>query len=40
MEAMYQTSWWHKGQIGALTTVEAVISYDHTVGWPTGWPMA
>ncbi len=30
----YQTSWTHKANIEALTTVAAVLAYDYTTGWP------
>lgn len=38
MEMIYQTSWYHKAQIDALTGVEDVISYQYKVGWPVGYP--
>jgi hypothetical protein len=31
----YAVSWEHKNNIDALTTVEDVLSYDYTTGWPS-----
>lgn len=32
---IYAACWAHKGNIGALTSVEDVLNYDATIGWPS-----
>lgn len=34
METLYHTSWYHKGQIAALTSPAEVAAYDFSAGWP------
>jgi hypothetical protein len=31
---LYQAAWTHKANIQALTTVEDILAYDITTGWP------
>jgi hypothetical protein len=35
MSRLYMASWYHKGEIAKLTTLDDVFRYDFSAGWPT-----
>ncbi|RYD66044.1 MAG: DUF4376 domain-containing protein [Verrucomicrobiaceae bacterium] len=36
-EMIYRTSWYHKAQIKALTSIQDVAMYNYALGWPEGF---